>query len=68
MRADVTTPGRRRQKSWARFIDLLPLSLATLPECNLELENARGAKLKIQLKGTAMSELPTLTRLFWSEL
>jgi hypothetical protein len=57
----------RRKKISAKFLELLPFSSA-LPECNVELENARGAKMKIQLKGTAMSELPNLTRLFWREL
>jgi hypothetical protein len=51
-----------------KFIELMPGSSATMAECSVELENGRGAKMKIQLKGTAMSELSTLTRLFWNEL
>jgi hypothetical protein len=66
MPADAAVGGRRRKRS-AKFIELLPLSSATVPECSLELENARGAKMKIQLKGAAMNELSTLTRLFWSQ-
>jgi hypothetical protein len=57
----------KRKKTTTKFLELLPLSSA-LPECNVEFENGRGAKMKIQLKGTAMSELPNLTRLFWREL
>lgn len=58
----------KRRKPPAKFVELLPLSSAMLPECSVELENERGAKIKIQLKGTAMNELPSLTRLFWREL
>jgi hypothetical protein len=39
-----------------------------MPECSVELENVRGAKIKIQLNGGAVGELPNLTRLFWREL
>lgn len=60
-------PRAKRKKTTAKFLELPPLSSA-LPECSVELENARGAKMKIQLKGAAMGELPSLTRLFWREL
>ena len=58
----------KRKKTPAKFLELLPLSSALLPECSVELENARGAKMKIQLKGAAMGELSNLTRVFWREL
>ena len=51
-----------------RFVELRPLSPAGMPECSVELENVRGAKIKIQLNGGAVGELPNLTRLFWREL
>jgi hypothetical protein len=50
------------------FVEMLPLSSAATPECNVELENVRGAKIKIQLKGAAMGELSNFTRLLWREL
>jgi hypothetical protein len=59
--------GRKRPKS-TRFVELLPWSSARMPECSVELENARGAKIKIQLHGAAVSELSHLTLLFWREL
>lgn len=59
--------GEKRSRT-PRFVELLPLSPATMPECSIELENVRGAKIKIQLNGAAVSELSHLTRLFWSEL
>ena len=59
--------GEKRPKA-PRFVELLPLSPSAVPECCVVLENARGAKIKIQLKGAAVGELPNLTRLFWREL
>jgi hypothetical protein len=59
---------RKPRKTPAKFVELLPLSSALLPECSIELENARGAKIKIQLRGPAMDELSRLTQLFWREL
>jgi hypothetical protein len=64
MPAEAAAGGRSHA---TKFIELLPLSSAMMPECSLELENARGAKMKIQLKGAAMNELSTLARLFWNE-
>lgn len=51
-----------------RFVELRPLGSAAMPECSVELENVRGAKIKIQLNGGAVGELPNLARLFWREL
>jgi hypothetical protein len=51
-----------------RFVELRPLTSAALPVCSVELENVRGAKIKIELKGGAVNELPNLARLFWREL
>jgi hypothetical protein len=62
----ATLPVKRKKRS-AKFVELLPLSSA-VSECSVELENARGAKMKIQLKGTAMGELATVAQLFWREL
>jgi hypothetical protein len=44
-------------------VELRPLSPTALPECRVELENVRGAKIKIQLNGEAVDELPNLARL-----
>lgn len=51
-----------------RFVELLPLSSANIPECSVELENVRGAKIKIQVKGAGIGELSNLTQLLWREL
>lgn len=60
--------GEGKQLRTPRFVEVLPWSPTTMPECSVELENTRGAKIKIQLRGAAMSELTNLTRLFWSQL
>ena len=43
----------------------VPLPSAT-PECVLELEDGQGARLRVELKGAAPTELETLARAFWS--
>jgi|ERR1700681_4395514 len=47
----------------AGFVELLPV--AAVPECVVELENASGAKLKVQLRGHAVPDLITLSHIFW---
>lgn len=39
---------------------------STAPECVLELEDGQGARLRVELKGAAPTELETLARAFWS--
>lgn len=51
-----------------RFVELRPVTSAGRSECSVELENVRGAKIKIELNGGAVSELPNLARLLWREL
>ena len=55
------------------FVELVPASCradgttsAPVPECLVELESPRGAKLRIHLKGTPVPDLAALGRLFWS--
>lgn len=64
----VDTRGRGKRPRSAKFVELLPWSSAGMPECSVELENGRGAKMKIQLQGAALGELSHLTQLFWREL
>jgi hypothetical protein len=51
-----------------KFVELLPSSPMAMAECSVELANVRGAKIKIELNGGAVSELLNLARLFWREL
>jgi hypothetical protein len=36
------------------------------PECVVELENARGKKMRIQFRGVGTPDLAELSRMFWS--
>jgi hypothetical protein len=47
------------------FVELVPAERAGLPECLVELEHPRGAKMRIHLKGAAAPDLAALSRSFW---
>jgi hypothetical protein len=52
-----------------RFVELLvaPASAtASRCECSIELENARGAKLRVELNGNGLAGLAGLCNAFWS--
>jgi hypothetical protein len=52
-----------------RFVELLvtPASAAASRcECSIELENARGAKLRVELNGNGLAGLAGLCNAFWS--
>jgi hypothetical protein len=48
------------------FIELAPLPSTSVCECLLELENASGARMRIQLKGVAVPDLAALSQAFWN--
>ena len=39
---------------------------ASEPQCVVELANARGATMRLQLRGNALGGLPALCHAFWS--
>ena len=49
----------------ATFVELLPAPRAGGAACTLELETARGTKLRIQLQGMAPPDLVALSRTLW---
>ncbi len=49
-----------------RFLEIPLCAPSTPPECVLEVEDGLGARLRVELKGAALSELETLARAFWS--
>ena len=54
-----------------RFVELFapagPTTLATSnPECVVELDNARGAKMRVELNGKGLAGLAGLCSAFWS--
>jgi len=50
--------------SASAFVELL--GGQRLPECVVELENARGKKMRIHLRGMEAPDLGLLSRMFWS--
>jgi len=50
----------------AGFIEVTPVASVGVPECSLELEHPRGAKLRVHLKGMPAPDLAALSRSFWS--
>jgi hypothetical protein len=47
------------------FVELLSVPGPTRPTCTLELANARGTTLRLQLPGMAPPELAALSRTLW---
>jgi hypothetical protein len=47
------------------FIELALPSPVAVPECIVELENPRGSRMRIQLKGAGVPDLTLLSRSFW---
>lgn len=48
------------------FVELMAPRAAGACECILELENARGAKMRIALKGSDSADLAQLSSVFWN--
>jgi hypothetical protein len=51
----------------SNFIELPASTLAGSGECVIEFESPDGAKMRIQLKGAATSDLVALSRSFWND-
>lgn len=75
----VAADGRRRRKRKqvvagdmpeatvaAPFIELAAPTSAGLCRCTLELENANGAKMRIQLRSVEMPDVAAISRSFWN--
>jgi hypothetical protein len=56
--------GEEDQKSGA-FVELIPQG-AMLYSCSVEMEDGRGARMRVELKGAAV-DVTALSRTFWSE-
>jgi hypothetical protein len=41
-------------------------ALASHPDCVVELANARGAKMRVELRGSGLAGLPALCNAFWA--
>jgi hypothetical protein len=60
-----THPSLYEPKGGAAFVELVTPVGNSSPECIVELEHPRGAKMKIHLKGQVEPDLTALTGLFW---
>jgi hypothetical protein len=55
---------KRKEAAAPAFVELLGAD--RLPECVVEMENARGKKMRIHLRGVAAPDVALLSRIFWS--
>ncbi len=61
-------PATRSPKVDAQFVELVSAPASKAPsvcECAVELENARGAKMRVQLNGHGLAGLKRLCSSFW---
>ena len=57
--------GEEQDVNSSAFVELIPQG-AMLCACIVEMEDGRGARMRIELKGAA-ADLTSLSRTFWSE-
>ncbi len=48
------------------FIELLPFAPSSHCECTMEMEDRRGAKMKLELKGVSAVDVAAVSRALWS--
>jgi hypothetical protein len=48
------------------FIELLPFAPSSHCECTMEMEDRRGAKMKLELKGVSAGDVAAVSRALWS--
>jgi len=61
----ATSGGGPDRPEEAGFIEVAPVTSVGVTDCSLELENPRGAKLRVQMKGVPAPDLVALSRSFW---
>ena len=58
-------PAKAARAKARRFVEVASPLQMSLPECTLELEDAAGAKMRIQVKGIEARDLAALSRSLW---
>jgi hypothetical protein len=48
------------------FIEIFPLAPASHCQCTMEIEDRRGAKMKLELKGMSAGDVAAVSRALWS--
>lgn len=66
-RLEAKSPRPAASKAIPTFIELTPSSIVAAGECVIELENAAGSRMRVQLKGAQTPDLRALCESFWSE-
>ena len=61
----ASRPTRVASARAATFVELPAPARMNMPECILELEDAEGAKMRIQIKGIEAPDLAALSRSLW---
>jgi hypothetical protein len=62
----ASQPAMTASANGPTFVELASPARMGTPECILELEDARGAKMRIQIKGGEAPDLAALSRSFWA--
>jgi len=63
-RLDSAEAAARAGGSATKFVELIAPSAVVMCECIVELENARGAKMRLELKGVELAQLASLSSVF----
>lgn len=58
--------GTSEQGTQPGFIELLPFAPTSHCECTIEMEDRRGAKMKLELKGASAWDVAAVSRALWS--
>jgi len=59
------SPQRERSQPSRAFVELPWPAMAPAPEYRLELEDSRGARLRVELRGVGRADVAALTRVLW---
>jgi len=59
------SPPREPSQPSRAFVELPWPAMAPAPEYRLELEDGRGARLRVELRGAARTEVAALARVLW---
>lgn len=58
--------GTTEQETQPGFIELLPFAPTSHCQCTMEIEDRRGAKMKLEIKGASAGDVAAVSRALWS--
>lgn len=58
--------GTSEPQSQPGFIELFPFAPSSHCQCTMEIEDRRGAKMKLELKGMSAGDVAAVSRALWS--